>query len=93
VWTAWTIFTEVSLEPMTMTVEQALNFRMPNGKALKDMSPGDWHLELERIRAEQAKTDALWRAGHWTEEAEQKAHAAADRLHDLTIAIQTVMGY
>jgi hypothetical protein len=35
-----------------MTLEQAFNFRMLSGKALKDMSDEDWRLEMKRRRDE-----------------------------------------
>jgi hypothetical protein len=73
----------------TMTLEQALAFRI-YGKALREMkSPSDWRRLLLRIEERQAMMDAFWRH-QWDDEMDQRAHAGADRLGDLITALGVV---
>ena len=68
-----------------MTLEQALAFKI-NGKALRDMSQGDWRQWLKRMRAEHAMLEAMDERD-LTDETQQRFHAIADRLGDLIAAL------
>ena len=66
---------------------------MPNGKALQDMSIGDWRQWFKRIQAERAMLEAMLDAmdeRDITDEQDQHFHATADRLGDLIAAINVV---
>ena len=70
----------------TMTLEQALAFRI-YGKALREMkSPSDWQRLFLKIEEQQAMMDAFWRH-QWDDEMNQRAHASADQLADLMTAL------
>jgi hypothetical protein len=69
-----------------MTLEQALNFRVPSGKRVRNMSARDWRQFFERARAERAMLDTI-AARDITDEEDQHLHAAADRLDDLMTAL------
>ena len=70
----------------TMTLEQALAFRI-YGKALREMkSPSDSQRLFLKIEQRQMMMDALWRH-QWDDEMDQRAHASADRLGDLMTAV------
>jgi hypothetical protein len=53
---------------MAMTIRQALNFRMPCGKAIKDMTDEDWVRETERVVAEKETVDEIEARGATSEE-------------------------
>jgi len=70
----------------TMTLEQALAFRI-YGKALREMkSPSDWRRLFLKIEQRQMLMDAFFRH-QWDDEMDQLAHAIADRLADLMTAL------
>jgi hypothetical protein len=69
-----------------VTLEQVLNFRMSNGKRLRDLSADDWRQWLKRIRAEYAMLVAR-NERDITDEEDRHLHAVADRLDDLITAM------
>jgi hypothetical protein len=70
----------------TMTLEQALAFRI-YGKALREIkSPSEWRRLFLKIEERQAMMGAFWRH-QWDDEMDQRAHASADQLDDLMTAL------
>jgi hypothetical protein len=73
----------------SLTLQQALNFCMPNGKALRDMSADDWRQWVRRFYAEYEMLEEMDER-HITNEQDQRAHARADRLADLQEALRVI---
>jgi hypothetical protein len=76
-----------------MTPRAAANFVVPYAdKELRHMKRQDWLWTFSCMRDEMRRWDVLWKSGAMTAELDARAHAAADRLADLTEALRIILG-
>jgi hypothetical protein len=74
-----------------MTVQQALAFVPPySSKPLRSMKAADGRLMFRKINEHEMMMSAF-RRHQWDDEMDQRAHASADRLHDLICAMRIIM--
>ncbi len=74
---------------MTMTLKQALAFKLPNGKTLGEASPQDWNEAVEFCAKEQERVKDIDPAT-MTAEDSQRLQASYDRASDLNKALQAI---
>ncbi len=74
---------------MTMTLKQALAFKLPNGKTLGEASPQDCHEAVEFCAKEQERVKDIDPAT-MTAEDSQRFQASYDRASDLNKALQAI---
>ena len=74
---------------MTMTLKEALAFKLPNGKTLGEASPQDWNEAVEFFAKEHERVEDIDPAT-MTAEDSQRLQANCDRASDFHKALQAI---